>query len=348
MKKKNIKVILSLIGFFPIGLFLMYNETNWSKRSKIVITGLFAIISTLLIAGNLWKEFLFVHSLLLILVALIYLIYTFWAKKKKLTPILLMIFGASLIGITAPLIDAEQKQLEAIELAEQQAEEKREEELQKEKYLKSLEETWINDLAQVNEQLAENEAIAIEAKEAVELAKAEPTQTNYDKASNLLEKLLTKNQDLEKELEEIKPAVEANEAALVDATEALRQAEDDKTRSSYDQASSLVLGLAIPNKTFEKRLEKLDEEILLVEEEERIKAENEQKEKEKQQEAQQNQNTTGEKEYVDENGNPLIKGSKNGIYHVPGSTYYNRTTNPAALFKTVSEAKNAGYRAPKR
>lgn len=60
------------------------------------------------------------------------------------------------------------------------------------------------------------------------------------------------------------------------------------------------------------------------------------------------QATSNPGEYVDENGNGLIKGSNNGIYHVPGSTYYNRTTNPAAWFKTVDEAVNSGYRAPKR
>ena len=46
-------------------------------------------------------------------------------------------------------------------------------------------------------------------------------------------------------------------------------------------------------------------------------------------------------------GNALIKGSRNGIYHVPGSRYYNRTTNPVAWFSTVEEAE-AGYRAPKQ
>lgn len=47
-------------------------------------------------------------------------------------------------------------------------------------------------------------------------------------------------------------------------------------------------------------------------------------------------------------GNALIKGSRNGIYHVPGSRYYNRTTNPVAWFSTVEEAEAAGYRAPKQ
>lgn len=52
-------------------------------------------------------------------------------------------------------------------------------------------------------------------------------------------------------------------------------------------------------------------------------------------------------EYVDESGDGLIKGSSNGIYHVPGSQYYERTTNPERTFKSIEEAENAGYRAPK-
>lgn len=57
--------------------------------------------------------------------------------------------------------------------------------------------------------------------------------------------------------------------------------------------------------------------------------------------------TGAEKTYVDANGNGLIKGSRSGIYHLPGSQYYNRTTNPTAWFKTISEAQQAGYRAPR-
>ena len=43
-----------------------------------------------------------------------------------------------------------------------------------------------------------------------------------------------------------------------------------------------------------------------------------------------------------------IKGSVNGIYHTPGSTYYDRTTNVVEWFCTPEEAVDAGYRAPKR
>lgn len=47
-------------------------------------------------------------------------------------------------------------------------------------------------------------------------------------------------------------------------------------------------------------------------------------------------------------GDCNIKGSNSGIYHVPGSTYYNRTTNVARWFCSSEEAEAAGYRAPKR
>lgn len=58
--------------------------------------------------------------------------------------------------------------------------------------------------------------------------------------------------------------------------------------------------------------------------------------------------SSGEKQYVDTNGNGLIKGSQTGIYHIPGDLYYSKTTNVKAWFKTVSEAEKAGYRAPKK
>lgn len=54
-----------------------------------------------------------------------------------------------------------------------------------------------------------------------------------------------------------------------------------------------------------------------------------------------------DKEYVDSNGKGLIKGSKSGVYHLPGSKYYDQTTNPRAWFKTIEEAEKAGYRAAK-
>jgi micrococcal nuclease len=63
------------------------------------------------------------------------------------------------------------------------------------------------------------------------------------------------------------------------------------------------------------------------------------------------QPSSEERQYVDENGRGLIKGNINSknekIYHIPGSTYYDRT-KAQEWFKTKSEAEAEGYRAPLR
>ncbi|AGF58212.1 hypothetical protein B0P06_003475 [Clostridium saccharoperbutylacetonicum] len=61
-----------------------------------------------------------------------------------------------------------------------------------------------------------------------------------------------------------------------------------------------------------------------------------------------NSSSSASKQYVDSNGQGLIKGSKSKIYHVPNSKYYDKTTNVVQWFKTVEEAENAGYRAPEK
>lgn len=56
--------------------------------------------------------------------------------------------------------------------------------------------------------------------------------------------------------------------------------------------------------------------------------------------------TTASSSQPDE-GECNIKGSESGIYHLPGSTYYDRTTNVVSWFCCEEEAQEAGYRAPK-
>ncbi|MDO0919850.1 MULTISPECIES: hypothetical protein [unclassified Enterococcus] len=55
----------------------------------------------------------------------------------------------------------------------------------------------------------------------------------------------------------------------------------------------------------------------------------------------------GRKKYVDKRGKGLIKGSKQKIYHLPGSQYYKKTTSPIRMFKTEMEAYKAGFRPAK-
>jgi len=89
----------------------------------------------------------------------------------------------------------------------------------------------------------------------------------------------------------------------------------------------------------------IDENMQVAEDQEKAKQEAE--ENSEQQEEQPVQEEPSGDQYVDENGNGLIKGSKSKIYHVPGSQYYERTTNPERTFKSIEEAEDAGYRAPK-
>ncbi|WP_339234436.1 hypothetical protein [Oceanobacillus sp. FSL W7-1281] len=56
--------------------------------------------------------------------------------------------------------------------------------------------------------------------------------------------------------------------------------------------------------------------------------------------------TTASSSQPDE-GECNIKGSESGIYHLPGSTYYDRTTNVVSWLCSEEEAQEAGYRAPK-
>ena len=51
-------IILFLIIFFPVGLFLMWKYSNWSKIAKGVVTGFFALIlvSNMITGGSKYTE----------------------------------------------------------------------------------------------------------------------------------------------------------------------------------------------------------------------------------------------------------------------------------------------------
>lgn len=164
---------------------------------------------------------------------------------------------------------------------------------------------------------------------------------------------------------------------LKTATNAVKLAERKPTRDSFDKANTLVVALTNENKELSNRLTKV---ISIVEENEALaqkKAEAESKEKERianekleaERKIAEEQKAVEEKRIADEQariaqeqeqqqqqaqtaavetGQGLIKGSESGIYHTPGSTYYDRTTNVVQWFNTIEEAVAAGYRAPKR
>lgn len=153
-------------------------------------------------------------------------------------------------------------------------------------------------------------------------------------------------------------AVKEQEALIEKATLAVKQAEGNQTRENYNLAISAVQAIPGGNNELSNRLITVDNAITVKEQEaenQRIAAEKQAQEAAQQAEAQrqaEQQQAAAQQasvgQYVDANGQGTIKGSRNGIYHVPGSTYYDRTTNPVIMFKSIEEAEQAGYRAPKR
>lgn len=419
IKIRNWKVVLWLILFFPVGIYLMFMYSDWKKPLKYGITGFFILI---MFAGGVEfsASLLFLGSFFSIPLGL----FSLFRKKSRRRGLATLVLAILVLIATDPIVDeqlTESKRIEQIELeaqaeADRIAEEERLEEVaQKEEQQRREEE---------KKQLEEEKKLKEEIVEAIEVVEEYPTQNYYNRVLKLLDQLEKEDSVLIARLEELLPAVEEYEKQADQALEAVELAEEEKDRDFYNEAFILVAELPVSSKHLTRRLTKLDEKILEIEEEERLAAEKAaeeeqiaaekaaekeriaaekaaeekriaseraaekkrkeaaEKEKAKKVAAQQaakkqaaantkqsssssssngssNSSSSSSQaktpapistpgQYVDENGNGLIKGSSSGIYHTPGSTYYNKTTKPVAWFKTVEDAKNAGYRAPKR
>lgn len=220
------------------------------------------------------------------------------------------------------------------------------------------------DRLKVIDELLLNEEKIKEATLLVEKAEKNSTRPYYEEATIAVTSLSPKNEELEKRLKSVEELLVVEELKIEEAETLLVQAEKSKTRNDYEQAQLLITSLPSPNNNLVKRLETLDSDIQKQEkqaiEEQKIKEEKalaaEQARVEEEQlavaQAAQEEVVTNV-EYDDsvdtnENIEGAIKGSNSGIYHVPGSTYYDRTTNVVQWFNTIEEAEAAGYRAPKR
>ncbi|MGX7393462.1 sunset domain-containing protein [Carnobacterium mobile] len=207
-----------------------------------------------------------------------------------------------------------------------------------------------------------------EATLAVEAAEENKTRENYDKAFSIVSSIDLEDSDLDARLAEVEKFVVSEEDKNEKAVAALEKVKSDKNRDSYNAASTLISALAVKNTNLTYRLKEVDKVISAEEtriatekakeaeeaqkaEEELVAEENKKATKEAEQREQaknENPTTSSAGSYVDAQVNGLIKGSSSGIYHVPGSTYYDRTTNPVAYFTSIEEAQAAGYRAPLR
>ncbi|EGO8563545.1 hypothetical protein EID31_02615 [Enterococcus faecalis] len=210
---------------------------------------------------------------------------------------------------------------------------------------------------------------AVPVDEAVTTAEKSKSKSDYQAAEKLVAAVPVGKEGFQQRLTTVQTAIaekEKNEQLVASTTAAVEKAEQEPTNEAYyNEAIKQIDALNSPNQALTKRVAVVKTQLDAHKEKQRkeaeaqkLAAEKAQKEQAKaaakaqaEAEAQQAAQAPAEVETAAAeapSGNALIKGSRNGIYHVPGSRYYNRTTNPVAWFSTVEEAEAAGYRAPKQ
>ncbi|EGO5249539.1 TPA: hypothetical protein ACWL3Y_000361 [Enterococcus faecalis] len=210
---------------------------------------------------------------------------------------------------------------------------------------------------------------AVPVDEAVTTAEKSKSKSDYQAAEKLVAAAPVGKEGFQQRLTTVQTAIaekEKNEQLVASATAAVEKAEQEPTNEAYyNEAIKQIDALNSPNQALTKRVAVVKTQLDAHKEKQRKEAETQKLAAEKAQkeqaeaaakaqaeaEAQQAAQAPAEVETAAAeapSGNALIKGSRNGIYHVPGSRYYNRTTNPVAWFSTVEEAEAAGYRAPKQ
>ncbi|EGO2852625.1 hypothetical protein ACE4WU_13730 [Enterococcus faecalis] len=210
---------------------------------------------------------------------------------------------------------------------------------------------------------------AVPVDEVVTTAEKSKSKSDYQAAEKLVAAAPVGKEGFQQRLTTVQTAIaekEKNEQLVASATAAVEKAEQEPTNEAYyNEAIKQIDALNSPNQALTKRVAVVKTQLDAHKEKQRKEAEAQKLAAEKAQkeqaeaaakaqaeaEAQQAAQAPAEVETAAAeapSGNALIKGSRNGIYHVPGSRYYNRTTNPVAWFSTVEEAEAAGYRAPKQ
>lgn len=366
---KNLKVIFWLIAFFPLGLYFMFKETEWSTIAKSIIAIIGTFILGFAVSNGGLSVLVVLSGVTVLFSAILYFIYSIMRRRQKRTAVLLMIFGTLLLGFGS--FQVHNQTVEAERIAEEQRVEEERIEAERVAEEKRIEEERIAEEQKAKEKnIKEKTDIALRVLEKVEES---PTEGNFKAAQTAVNNIPDGNSELEERINNVEDRVNEYIVELDAASTLVETAESSQSRTDYDVAYEAASALSIKSSTLDNKLARLDSSLNKVEEEnaekQRLaeeankKAEDERLAKEKAaQEAAsssssstQNESQTppsnpasSEKMYVDQNGDGTIKGSVNGIYHTPGSTYYGRTKNVVQWFKTTSEAEAAGYRAPER
>lgn len=192
--------------------------------------------------------------------------------------------------------------------------------------------------------------------------------TNYNKEVEKNEQLTDDISELKKSNDVLQEKFDELETARDDTDEKIKtlEEENDKTQEEHasiqsenESLSEENDSLKSDNKKLQKELEKSEKNTKTSKESNNKGEKNTEANKSK---AENKENTSADSSDNDSKkkseaapedstqatGDCEIKGSVNGIYHTPGSTYYSRTTNVEQWFCSEEEAVNAGYRAPER
>ncbi|GEL67917.1 O-antigen ligase family protein [Marinilactibacillus psychrotolerans] len=295
---KNIKAIFWLISFFPIGLYYMFKETNWSTVTKIIISLIGMFILGIAVSTGSASVLLVLSGLIIFFSAILYFIYSILKKNHKRPAVLLFIFGILLMGIGGTQISAENAEAERV--AEEQ----------------KLEEEKIE-----TDRIAEEKRLEVEEKTELAIAAIEKvtetlSKNDYKAAEKAIEDIPEPNKDLSNKLKKLQDPIKEYEIAVNDTAEAIKKAEESKSRADYEHAISLSDALPIGNNKFDSRLAKIDETITKSEAEKAkkellAKEESERKAEEERTQAASKNNNSPTENYSEESKNETEKKSSN-------------------------------------
>src|SRR5690625_3878515 len=163
-----------------------------------------------------------------------------------------------------------------------------------------------------------------------------------------LELEIDKNEEVTEqndELEQMNEELNEDMDDLADKVDDLTT-QTDKLKEDYDELKSENTKLEKSNDKLKKDAETLTEENDTLKQENSVEQttnNNNSSNTTDSEESDVETTTTNTEVASESSGDCNIKGSENGIYHTPGSTYYDRTKNVVEWFCSTGEAVDAGY-----
>jgi|SRR5690625_2194578 len=190
---------------------------------------------------------------------------------------------------------------------------------------------------------------------AIDTETANEDTTNLEnenaKLTDQLEQMNDQQTELEESVKKLETKLESEEKENIEFEETIDELKEENTTLDEKieelEKENKELEESVAAKKAEKEkvaAEKKDEETRVAIAEKKDKETKSTSSSSKQQ----TQSSTKSNNDTSNDGDCDIKGSENGIYHTPGSTYYSRTKNVAEWFCSTAEAEGAGYRAPER